>query len=193
MRHIKLFENFELQKVNESLDLDKSKSLIAKLCNNFKFKMMVDKNYEYPEIIQLVKKNGLSGVNGIVFLNGMAKKGDPDAWGNANNPLKSSCLYFTIVSSENGLLKRFYNEVMDKIESMYDTNDPESINKIKQIRIDRKSGANFRQLATNLDHTDRLSRKDKVAGSDQEERQRIKNLRKEQGGETYFLASVYLY
>jgi hypothetical protein len=204
MIRIKSFKMFESEHVDyksqeaifESLDLNKAQNLLGSLAAQFKFKMMVDRKYEYTEINKLIKQKGLksllAGSNGLIFNNGMSKKGDPDAWGNVNNPLKHSTLDFIIVAADNGMLKQFYKKVMDKIESIYDTNDKDSQWKLQAIRNDRKSGQNFRQLSTNIEGQEHFKR-DKTAGSDQQERQRVKDLRTQQGGESYSLASVYFY
>ena len=43
MKYIKLFEQYNL--INESLDINKAKELLAGLATQYKFKLMVDKNY----------------------------------------------------------------------------------------------------------------------------------------------------
>ena len=57
MKDIKLFEQYNL--INESLDINKAKELLAGLATQYKFKLMVDKNYTLSNVQKIIKDNGI--------------------------------------------------------------------------------------------------------------------------------------
>jgi len=183
MKYIKLFEQYNL--INESLDINKAKELLAGLATQYKFKLMVDKNYQLSDVNKIIKDNGLKGVTGCIFLNGSMVKGEMNGW--TGKPNEKSSLQFIIISPDMGMLKSFYNTVMKKIESIYDKSDPMTKEIINSIQRDRKDRNNFTKLATNVEGHDRVHN-DK--GTNKEE---VQKMREEQGGQSYYRSFVNFY
>ena len=52
MKYIKLFEQYNLL-INESLDINKAKELLTGLASQYKFKLMVDKNYQLSDVSKI--------------------------------------------------------------------------------------------------------------------------------------------
>ena len=188
MKYIKLFEQYNL--INESLDIDKAKELLAGLATQYKFKLMVDKNYTLSNVGKVIKENGLKGVTGCIFLCGSMVKGEMNGW--TGKPNEKSSLQFIIISPDMGMLKSFYNTVMKKIESIYDKSDPMTKEIINSIQRDRKDRNNFRKLATNLDGLDRAhdTLNDKGKSMEKEE---VQKMREKQGGQSYYRSTVNFY
>jgi hypothetical protein len=183
MKYIKLFEQYNL--INESLDINKAKELLAGLATQYKFKLMVDKNYTLSNVQKIIKDNGLKGVTGCIFLNGSMVKGEMNGW--TGKPNEKSSLQFIIISPDMGMLKSFYNTVMKKIESIYDKSDPMTKEIINSIQRDRKDRNNFTKLATNVEGLD-SAHNDK--GTNKEE---VQKMREEQGGQSYYRSTVNFY
>ena len=184
MKYIKLFEQYNLL-INESLDINKAKELLTGLASQYKFKLMVDKNYQLSDVSKIIKDNGLKGVTGCVFLNGSMEKGKMNGW--TGKPNEKSSLQFIIISPDMGMLKSFYNTVMKKIESIYDKSDPLTKSILDAIKIDRQNRNNFSKLATNIEGHDQ-AHNDK--GSNKEE---VQKKREEQGGQSYYQSLVNFY
>ena len=183
MKHVKTFEQFNL--INESLDINKAKELLTGLATQYKFKLMVDKKYELMDIQKIIKDRGLKEITGCIFLNGITVKGKMNDW--TEKPNERSSLQFTIISPDMGMLKSFYNKVMEKIESLYDKSDPLTKSIIDCIQRDRKTRNNFSKLATNVAGHDMAHN---MKGTNKEE---VEKMRDKQGGQSYYEAIVNFY
>ncbi len=184
MKHIKLFEQYCL--INESLDINKAKELLAGLASQYKFQLLVDKNYpELSDISKIIKEKGTKGLTGAIFLNGQMKKGEMNGW--TGKPNEYNNLEFSIVSPDMGMLKSFYNTVMKKIESIYDSSDPMTKEIIKAIQRDRQTRNTFRKLATNVEGYDTAH------NLDASNKVEVQKMREEQGGNSYYVAKVKFY